>query len=561
MPSRLTETLLVALCVVWVIRVVSGSLSPQCDNGKLSLEKDLPARGVYWDCPEMLWPGSAQGSPRIIDTWYDPEPAEQMCMDRSISYNHTIPNSGAFRPVRAESGEYFYCPPQRWLNNLHDAAIVFLYHPCAPLHERLLLSALAQSCLPDYIITPHKGLSVHTPIALVSWGRTLELSTSATLEVCDWLEMTASTENKPADLSRSRNYNLFLTRSAETHRKRSAEFKELLRLCCEQTISSLLNTPFTEPQVENTPIPKTDNLKRLKGKTRHSREITRKQRTNMDKDKKENIVCVSQFLSGQTNTTLIGGAQNNCTVGSLKDLPPESRNLLDMPETESRTGSFSSGHPEFKKVLNNRQKGIWKLQKVERRSPVRSDFPVGTVNSEHNHTTNNSIPENMSISSKDEGADSNKLRHKDSARHPMGHSDYQEKSSGRNTSTDDLMDNDTVDVNERELKQQQTLSDFDLAEANTAFAYKGLSRNDQALWAASALGFLLVLLTLSVLHTRLYRHWRTSPSVYWHDPKQDYDTVADVIRRRIQIAKRRLKRGRRKECVFLPSSSSSDEHP
>lgn len=51
-------------------------------------------------------------------------------------------------------------------------------------------------------------------------------------------------------------------------------------------------------------------------------------------------------------------------------------------------------------------------------------------------------------------------------------------------------------------------------------------RTDEAVWAAAALGFLLVLLTLSVLHTRLYRHWRTSPSLYWHNPHQDYDSVA-----------------------------------
>lgn len=51
-------------------------------------------------------------------------------------------------------------------------------------------------------------------------------------------------------------------------------------------------------------------------------------------------------------------------------------------------------------------------------------------------------------------------------------------------------------------------------------------RTDEAAWAAAALGFLLVLLTLSILHTRLYRHWRTTPSLYWHDPQQDYDSVA-----------------------------------
>ncbi|CAB1348691.1 unnamed protein product [Coregonus sp. 'balchen'] len=53
-------------------------------------------------------------------------------------------------------------------------------------------------------------------------------------------------------------------------------------------------------------------------------------------------------------------------------------------------------------------------------------------------------------------------------------------------------------------------------------------RTDEAVWAAAALGFLLVLLVLSVLHTRLYRQWRTTPSMYWHDPKQDYDRVAEM---------------------------------
>lgn len=51
-------------------------------------------------------------------------------------------------------------------------------------------------------------------------------------------------------------------------------------------------------------------------------------------------------------------------------------------------------------------------------------------------------------------------------------------------------------------------------------------RSDEAVWAAASLGFLLILLTLSILHTRLYRHWRTTPSLYWHDPQQDYDSVA-----------------------------------
>lgn len=52
-----------------------------------------------------------------------------------------------------------------------------------------------------------------------------------------------------------------------------------------------------------------------------------------------------------------------------------------------------------------------------------------------------------------------------------------------------------------------------------------IPRTDEAVWAAGALGFLLVLLTLSVLHTRLYRHCRSSTSLYWHDNQQDYENV------------------------------------
>lgn len=52
-----------------------------------------------------------------------------------------------------------------------------------------------------------------------------------------------------------------------------------------------------------------------------------------------------------------------------------------------------------------------------------------------------------------------------------------------------------------------------------------IPRTDEAVWAAGAVGFILVLLTLSVLHTRLYRHCRPSTSLYWHDNQQDYDSV------------------------------------
>ncbi|XP_044057339.1 uncharacterized protein tp53i13 isoform X2 [Siniperca chuatsi] len=554
--------------------------------------------------------------------------------------------SGAYRPVRAESGEYLYCPPQRWLNNLHHGATVLLYHPCAPLHERQLLSVLARSCLPDYIITPHPQLNKHTPIALVSWGRTLELFTVASLDVCDWLETTTSTRKKFGGVSQSRKYNLLLTWSSEQHRQQhahpgehSAKMKEALRRCCELTISSLLNGAM-EAELESDM--KKKSLKQIKeeGKSRQIRAaIAEKQG-----DERENTIThVSSFLSNQSNRTTLnrtGDAQNNnSTPGPSADSHPGNRTLSDPPgpreaPSQSKIQNINQGLipiPTISLRSNmsetpESQKSRLRLQTAAQqpspkdtafRNPNLSaglDVLADGMNSEDNHTAR---PDALALSSKDEAADSSKQRDKDSVKHSMKEKDFKEKHSDKDKTADGMMkDNEVVDVKERELKQThsdthshyksektgfESVSKSQLvpppqpqhpqpasylpnsqdcdgckegehcecnndsgAEARAAVVSKGLPRTprtDEAVWAAAALGFLLVLLTLSVLHTRLYRHWRTMPSLYWHDPQQDYDSVADVISRRLLIAKRRRKRGRRQECVLLPSSSSSDEHP
>ncbi|XP_070762173.1 uncharacterized protein tp53i13 [Enoplosus armatus] len=625
----MTRCALTVLAALWVSLGrcgVSESSGPGCDNGKLSLDRDLRADAVYWDCPVSTWSESTQRRPSI-DTVYDPEPAKQICMDKSISYNHAIPNSGAYRPVRAESGEYLYCPPQRWLNNLHHGATVLLFHPCAPLHERLLLSVLARSCLPDYIITPHAQLNKHTPIALVSWGRTLQLSTVASSEVCDWLETTTSTTNKLGGMNQSRKYNLLLTWSAEQHRQqlahpeeRSSQMKESLRRCCEETIFSQLNGA-KEAELESDV--KKESLKQFK-EERKSRQIRAANRENT-------ITHVSSFLSNQTVRTTLnrtGDTQNNNSpLRPSADSPPGNRTLSDPPgpreaPSQSKIQNINKGLiPRPTTPLgSNMYETTLKHSALRNPNPsAGSDVLADGVNSEHIHTVR---PEALVLSSKDEGPVSSKQGGKASVEHSLKEKDSKGKHSDKDNTADGVMkDNEVVDVKERELEPKQTHSythshhksekvGFDSisksqlesppqpqqhqhpqpasylpnsqdcddcregehcecskdsgAQARVAVVNKGLQRTprtDEAVWAAAALGFLLVLLTLSVLHTRLYRHWRTTPSLYWHDPQQDYDSVADVISRRLRIAKRRRKRGRRQECVLLPSSSSSDEHP
>lgn len=67
----------------------------------------------------------------------------------------------------------------------------------------------------DWLSSSHLLLLRLQPVALVSWGRTLELPTATSAELCHWLEATLLTGQKPGGASAGRKYNLLLTRPAE----------------------------------------------------------------------------------------------------------------------------------------------------------------------------------------------------------------------------------------------------------------------------------------------------------------------------------------------------------
>ncbi|XP_060929023.1 uncharacterized protein tp53i13 [Limanda limanda] len=589
----LTVTLLAALWLSVGRCGASRSPGPGCDNGKLSLDRDLPAASLHGDCPVSTWTEPIQTRPSV-DTVYDPEPARMMCMNKPIRYNHTIPNSGAYRPVRAESGEYVYCPPHRWLNNLHQGATVLLYHPCAPLHERHFLSVLASSCLSEYIITPHPHLNQHMPIALVSWGRTLELSTVASSDVCDWLETLKTTGNELSDVNHIRKYDLLLARPAKLHRlqhthpeEHSTQMKDSVRQCCEQTISSLLNEAV-EAELESNRRNNSWTKMEKEEKGRQIRAVRREtQQANETADIQNNNTTLGPSEESPGNRTLadppgpseapppsnIQNLNQNLTAGQVTPLGSNMSEVSDSLELKTSDSQKSLITIEEETLQLTSEPSEAQNTNPSAQTEVLSDV----VNSEDKLSAG---PEALDLSPRDEGTDS--------AQHSRREKDSKEKSyipaDGK------LKSNEVLDVKERELVHKQThghphshhkqnhsvdsvsksqsapppLPDShdlaaDVQPTIMSYGLPRTPRTDEAVWAAAALGFLLVLLTLSVLHTRLYRHWRTTPSLYWRDPRQDYDSVADIIRRRLRITKRRRKRGRRKECVLLPSSSSSDE--
>ncbi|XP_050785241.1 tumor protein p53-inducible protein 13 isoform X2 [Gopherus flavomarginatus] len=85
---------------------------------------------------------------------------------------------------------------------------------------------------------------------------------------------------------------------------------------------------------------------------------------------------------------------------------------------------------------------------------------------------------------------------------------------------------------------------------------------EEAAWAASALTFLLVVLTLAVLYTRLHRKFHKNQSLYWAPSDAGQEPLAAILKRWLLLAHGRHKKRQRPQQRRLllqgPSSESSD---
>ncbi|TFJ99487.1 hypoxia-inducible factor 3-alpha [Platysternon megacephalum] len=89
-------------------------------------------------------------------------------------------------------------------------------------------------------------------------------------------------------------------------------------------------------------------------------------------------------------------------------------------------------------------------------------------------------------------------------------------------------------------------------------AYVPTPRTEEAAWAASALTFLLVVLTLAILYTRLHRKCRKSQSLYWAPGDAGQEPLAALLKRRLLSAPSRRKKRQRPQQrrLLLPGASS-----
>ncbi|KAJ8369272.1 hypothetical protein SKAU_G00093000 [Synaphobranchus kaupii] len=540
------------LCFSLFLCWVDASMWHLCDNGKLLLEKDLPLSAVY-RCAGTSWSESTQKLPSI-DTKHPLQPALSVCIQTPITYNHTIPSSGTHRPVGAESGEYLYCPPQRWLHNLQHGATVLLYHPCAPVSERVRLSVLARSCLSHYIITPHYQLHTNRPFAMVLWGRTLELSHVTESGACNWLEVNAADSFKSRKIQEQKRhkYNLYLMRPAG-ERGAQTERQQSLKRCCEEALSLLWEEDAEMDW--------------------NGREKKRRMRTvfSQGKGQREKREETKKMYKGSANSEV----PSHLLPQNMGPEQAEKRSTVHRPGRETQTRGKPveavTGRHWTKKEENAELK-----QTEGVREKTQEELGGQWKDEREPQQTHNKQRESQTL---------------EAVEHRGERGERWEKQEKRETSREQRYGGDTDTESElrrgnghpkpkqqtQKLKGQPdsgTTMDRDSpaccgcmeTEAPVENAVleqrQPTPRTDEAVWAAAALGFLLVLLALSVLHTRLYQHWRTTPSLYWYHPQHDYDSVADVVRRRLKMSggrrKRRAPQSRRQECVLLPSSSTEE---
>lgn len=340
--------------------------------------------------------------------------------------------------------------------------------------------------------------------------------------------------------------------------------QESLRQCCEQTISSALSAA-KEAELEFSR--REEHLKEMEkeGKSRRRRAAIREKPENR-KNERENTT--------QTSTS-VEPSSDSPPGKTVSDSPGlgEAASQSKIPNLDP-TGPLGYTHTTIQAATTQLS-----LEFTDHRNTNPSadmEALADGADNQHNHTA---APEDLVLGVKDEGTTSLK--------HSVTENDSKEKNYEKASAAHGKMkDNEVVDVRERELEREQTHSvthsrhkgenggfrsvsksqsespplqqqhpqpamylpgnqecdsckageHCDCAKASGAEARAAAAtvshglprtpRTDEAVWAAAALGFLLVLLTLSVLHTRLYRHWRTTPSLYWHDPRQDYDSVA-----------------------------------
>ncbi|KAM8977047.1 tumor protein p53-inducible protein 13 [Pelodytes ibericus] len=563
------------LCARSVLLLVTvTSARALCDNGQLNIQMDLPGASAYL-CPHTQW--SFPSKVRVVSsitTRYKQESTYQACIDTQIRYTSPIPNSGVHRPKWAKYGDYIYCPPQRWVHNLKIGGVAFLYHPCVHPQLKEELSQVARSCMYKHVITPLQSLSRERPLALAAWCSTLEMSQVDLKEVKDWLQANIYREHETDNQG---SYQHFLTRpslmvsdehdkdlcpksnlevsrdhfpargpwlkKALLKKRRAVSFSSSRLLLPDTTldedivqpphnvsvmsdVQTALHTNKTQPEVP--PIPEA-------GVTPPPVPIFEVQKP---------VTLVPPALSHQEVALGDPGPNNQSLQLNSHDKSHASELSAQNNVSFLRNNSdvLTESNPSFPS-LENQDHISGKAEDSKEKLPSLASQGSDSSKSKQNKEFIKDAIRNADILTKE------KIDHPEE---PLSTIAPKSSADGIGGKEDCLCQHETKPpiAQKRSGRGQQKSSDRYLSTPRTA----------EATWAAASLIFLVVLLTVCVLYTQIYKKFRKSQSLYWGSRRssQDTESVASIIKRRLiqGHSKRKKWIGRKKTPVVLYGSLS-----
>ncbi|KAG2459007.1 P5I13 protein, partial [Polypterus senegalus] len=424
-----------------------------------------------------------------------------------------------------------------------DGGIAFLYHPCVHPVLKAGLVALARSCYCNHIITPYPTLSHERPLALAAWGRTLEMSHIDHKEIGKWIPVRKD-QKEELRSNKEKRYKYLLIRKSEMLLDKDGSapcpFGNLTVRQTEVGLQFAVFSQMPDQFISLTLKQKPNSLRWTKqdlGLSGGRRYLKKRNVTNRNET--------------YTNVKSGSGILNRHNQGKLESPAMQVKGLHQTVYPKPGRAASKAGSPSS---------GAIQVDSAKESHQIGQQLPLQDGGG--NHRSENET----------------------------GLRGEQEKNSG--------CPHMAAPPFECDCAEKMRLQKSDGAMDEQRSVHLPTPRTEEAAWAAAALGFLLVILTLAILHTRLYRGCQRGPSLYWPAQQHEfheydsvagmavifveaesgvcvrvwrrtkgrvgqcfYSCVAEIVKRRMQLGGRRKRKplkARKEEHSMLINSSSDD---
>nr|CAB3262981.1 uncharacterized protein LOC100186103 [Phallusia mammillata] len=199
---------IIYICVLcFLLNFIIPTTETFCDDGQTNIEIDLHGESD-WKCLKTSWSLNNITKSPPSKKCYPLQGGSHVCIDNvidSLYPKDVIPNSGPHRTVWAVYGEHKYVPPGRFVHNLEHGGVVFLYHPCAPVHLIETLRNVAKTCTWKHVFAAYRNLTQEFPLAVLMYGCVYKMNRINSTDISNWVR--ARAKKSPEDDNRQGGYN------------------------------------------------------------------------------------------------------------------------------------------------------------------------------------------------------------------------------------------------------------------------------------------------------------------------------------------------------------------